>query len=227
MNQPNDGKPLIEVPRSESTDPLTDGFDSGAWRSVAPITLDHYMGAAPCHRPTTEIKLLYDEAWVYVFFRVHDRHVVARASDHQDMVCVDSCVEWFFTPGPDLDDGYFNIETNCGGTMLLHHQQARNTDERIIPRETIDTMDIHHSLPRRVTPEIAEPVIWTVSYRVPISDLSRVAEVTRPGPGVVWRGNFYKCADESSHPHWLTWAPIDLPEPDFHQKGFFGTIRFE
>ena len=23
-----------------------------------------------------------------------------------------------------------------------------------------------------------------------------------------WRGNFYKCADESSHPHWASWAPI-------------------
>jgi hypothetical protein len=38
-------------------------------------------------------------------------------SSYQGDVWTDSCVEFFFTPGPDLDDGYFNIEANCGGTL--------------------------------------------------------------------------------------------------------------
>ena len=57
--------------------------------------------------------------------------------------------------------------------------------------------------------------------------LSTYAPVTAPGPGVAWRANFYKCADASSHPHWLTWAPVDWPQPDFHRKEFFGTLVFE
>lgn len=29
----------------------------------------------------------------------------------------------------------------------------------------------------------------------------------------------------SSHPHWLTWAPIDWPRLDFHRKELFGFLE--
>jgi hypothetical protein len=39
--------------------------------------------------------------------------------------------------------------------------------------------------------------------------------------------NFYKCADQTSHPHWLTWASVDYPQPKFHLPEFFGRLVFE
>ena len=39
-------------------------------------------------------------------------------------------------------------------------------------------------------------------------------------------GNFYKCADETMNPHFVSWSPIDLPEPNFHCPEFFGNIHF-
>ena len=38
------------------------------------------------------------------------------------------------------------------------------------------------------------------------------------------RANFYKCADKSAHPHFLSWSPIDVPSPDFHRPEFFGEL---
>lgn len=52
-------------------------------------------------------------------------------------------------------------------------------------------------------------------------------EVDKPAPGTRWRANFYKCADKTSHPHWLTWAPVDYPKPKFHLSGFLGWIEFK
>ncbi|MBO7566063.1 MAG: hypothetical protein J6T60_03070, partial [Bacteroidales bacterium] len=37
-----------------------------------------------------------------------------------------------------------------------------------------------------------------------------------------WRGNFYKCADHSSHPHWLTWNPVSVL--NFHLPDCFAEI---
>jgi hypothetical protein len=34
------------------------------------------------------------------------------------------------------------------------------------------------------------------------------------------------CADATSHPHWLSWSPANLSEPDFHRPEFFGTLVF-
>ena len=43
--------------------------------------------------------------------------------------------------------------------------------------------------------------------------------------GQTWRGNFYKCGDHTSHPHWASWSPIG-EQLDFHQPEFFGELRF-
>jgi hypothetical protein len=41
------------------------------------------------------------------------------ATQYQEMVCYDSCVEFFVQPEPHL--GYFNFEFNRGGTMLIYY----------------------------------------------------------------------------------------------------------
>ena len=44
--------------------------------------------------------------------------------------------------------------------------------------------------------------------------------------GLQARGNFYKCGDGLPVPHFVSWAPIDTPNPDFHRPEFFDTICF-
>ena len=38
------------------------------------------------------------------------------------------------------------------------------------------------------------------------------------------RCNFYKCGDNCAIPHYLSWAPIDTPAPNFHCPEFFGEV---
>jgi hypothetical protein len=40
-----------------------------------------------------------------------------------------------------------------------------------------------------------------------------------------WCGNLFKCADESSNPHWASWNPIG-EELNFHDPRYFASIRF-
>jgi hypothetical protein len=184
------------------------------------------MGERPAHFPRVQGRLLYDEASLYVIFRVEDCFIRAVAPAHQDAVFRDSCVEFFFTPGPDVSRGYFNLEMNCGGTMLFHHQIIPRQGKPLSPAE-LDRIEIARTLPKIVDPEIAEPTTWIVEYRLPLNLLEPYAlDLCRPAPGVRWRVNFYKCADRTSHPHWLTWAPVEHPKPDFHRPQSFGTIEF-
>jgi hypothetical protein len=77
-----------------------------------------------------------------------------------------------------------------------------------------------------VEPEIQEPVTWYIEYRVPFAVLETCTQFSRPRPGDVWRANLYKCADGTSHPHWLVWSPIVRPRPDFHVPDQFGHLVF-
>ncbi len=184
------------------------------------------MGRIPAHLPRTLARLSWDDESLHVMFRVEDRYVRAVAEHYQDQVCTDSCVELFFTPGTDLREGYFNIEMNCGGTALFRHQLGRGTGRRDVAEEDGRRLTPAHTLPSRVEPELPGPLTWCVAYRVPFDVLARYAPVDRPRPGVAWRANLYKCGDATSHPHWLSWSPVDVPKPDFHRPEFFGVLRF-
>lgn len=202
-------------------------WDTAPWNNIPVLALTHHMGPGPDHFPWTEAKLIFDDEAVFVMFRVRDRYVRAKAKHHQDNVFEDSCVEFFFTPATDMSRGYFNLEMNCGGTMLFHFQTGRGKDRVVIPKEECEEIFCVHSLPHSVEPEIQEPLTWTVSYRVPIGLLKKYTKVVPPGPRVQWRANFYKCGDRTSHPHWLAWSPVDVPKPDFHRPEFFGILEFE
>jgi hypothetical protein len=176
--------------------------------------------------PEVRVKLAWMPDSLSVIFRVVDHHVRCVATGLHGPVWEDSCVEFFFTPGTDLGEGYFNIECNCGGAVLFMHQSERGKCRVRVSPADVGTLRVRHTMPEIVEPEIPGPVAWCVEYNVRCDVLRRYAPVAVPAPGVRWRGNFCKCADGTSHPHWLTWAPIRLPEPDFHRKEYFGTLLF-
>lgn len=201
-------------------------WNKRAWKAVEPLPLDYFMGQKPDHIPKVQAKVAYDTNFIYVIWRVEDNYVLAKRTNNQELVCKDSCVEFFFTPGGDPDkNGYFNLETSCSGVMMF----AANVPgiPNGVTAADIARVGIASSLKGPIDPEIAKPTTWTLEYKVPIDVLQRLSKVQTPGPGVSWRANFYKCADESSHPHWLTWSQVDWPTPRFHIPQFFGTLTFE
>ncbi|MCG8306972.1 MAG: carbohydrate-binding family 9-like protein [Cytophagales bacterium] len=220
-------KAFYPVARLEHAPDINAVWNKLPWNRIKPIQIDQFMGDRPTHFPFTQAKLGYDDEAIYVIFRVEDQYVKAVHTDHQDPVYQDSCVEFFFTPESDIDAGYFNLEMNCGGTMLFHHQMKPGTDKVNINSDDIPMMTVAHSLPEVVDPEIEDKTTWMVEYRIPFSMLKKYHDFSAPETGAIWRANFYKCADKTSHPHWLTWAPVDFPRPNFHLPKYFGILEFQ
>lgn len=215
------------VSRMKDNPQIDADWNKPAWKEVSPLTLEYYMGDEPVHQPLTQVKIAYDDRALYLIWRVEDRFVRARHTRHGQDVYKDSCVEFFFTPGGDpVKRGYFNLETNCAGAKLFGVHVQEGPGGRFTAEE-FSSISTATSLQGPIDPEIAGPTTWTLEYRIPFDILEKRTKLEPPAPGVKWRANFYKCADQSSHPHWLTWSPVTNPEPDFHLPKFFGTIEFE
>ncbi len=206
---------------------LTDEWEKGQWNRADILELIHWMGERPDHFPKTQVKVLYDNDNLYVFFRVADRYVRSLADSTHGKVWEDSCVEFFFTPHDQAECEYFNLETNCGGKMLFRHNDKSHNIETYVELSDCDWIEVRHSLPSFITDEITEPVTWTLRYKLPFRVIDRYAEITKPQPGVSWQANFYKCAENNSHPLWLTWTQVDFPTPNFHLPQYFGVLQFE
>jgi len=201
-------------------------WDKGFWEDAETISLRNYMGSSPHHFPETEAMLKYDDNHIYVIFKVKDQYVRAVAKEINGKVWQDSCVEFFFTPGTDTSRGYFNFELNCKGIFLFEYHTNNGSKTGFVDKKDYSKILVSHSLDIDVEQEVNGPVTWTVEYCIPFSILEQYMEIDRPCPGTLWRANFYKCADKTSHPHWLTWAPVDYPKPKFHLPQFFGWLEF-
>lgn len=219
-------KMIYKVNPISETSGFSNEWNDPDWKEIEAMNVNNFMGDKPGNFPTTQVKVAYDENAIYVKFKVNDRYVKAIYTNHQDPVYKDSCVEFFFTPGSDVSEGYFNLEMNCIGTMLFHHQKIPRKNAVAINDIDIAKVNVITSLTEVIDPEINENMTWMVSYRIPFSILEQYHTFDKPGPGTIWRANFYKCGDDLSHPHWLTWAPIDNPTPDFHRPEFFGELHF-
>jgi len=201
-------------------------WDKSPWNKMDALELKHFMGDKPEHFPLTKAKIAYDDVAIYVIFQVADQYVKAVHDQNQDPVYKDSCVEFFFIPSGKIENGYFNLEMNCGGTMLFHHQLKPRTGSVEINPTHLSQIKIATTLPKIVDPEINSKTTWVVEYSIPFSILKEYHDFSSPTEGTNWRANFYKCADESSYPHWLTWSPVEHPEPNFHLPEYFGQLEF-
>lgn len=201
-------------------------WNKPVWKETQPVRLENFMGERPAHFPPVEMKMRYDNNNIYVIFKVDDQYVKAVATETNGRVWEDSCVEFFFTPGPDSRAGYFNLETNCIGTFLLQYHNLAANDDGFVSQADNQGIEIKSSIQIDVSEEYKDPLTWFLEYKMPLDFLKNYLSYEQPAPGVRWRANFYKCGDKTSHPHWLTWAPVDFPQPKFHLPEFFGTIEF-
>ncbi len=201
-------------------------WDSPQWETIPSIRLENRILTNPSFLPKTELKIMYDDNHIYVFFKVEDRYVRAVNTEINSPVSNDSCVEFFFTPNEDINSGYFNLEVNCGGTPLIRFQKSQKVGEIHMDIKDIKKIKIDHSLPRVVDPEIKNPVIWTLKYSIPLAMLNKYYSLQMPKKGVTWHANFYKCGNETSNPHYLAWNNITHPDPHFHMPEYFGVLEF-
>jgi hypothetical protein len=67
-------------------------------------------------------------------------------------------------------------------------------------------------------------VTWTLEFFIPLELLEKYVGSVGNVRGSEWKANFYKCGDETSHPHWVSWQPV--PKLNFHMPECFGTVMF-
>ena len=199
------------------------------WRSIPFVWIDNFHPEGSDHKPVTIVRVIYNQSGLYGLFEVKDTYVVCRYRGFQEPVWKDSCVEFFVQPN--IEKGYFNFEFNCGGAMLcswvkdyrISDGKFRNSQR--LTADDVKGMEVFHTLPSKIEPEIQGLTEWQLGFHIPFTVFKTyIGELGEIG-GMNWRGNFYKCADESSHPHWASWSPVK--ELNFHMPDCFGTLRFE
>jgi len=169
-------------------------------------------------KPEVTVEVSNDQEWLFLKWHVKGEQLRAVTTEDQGPVWEDSCVELFCqVPG---EDTYCNFECNCIGSMVGSRRKGRAEDVVPFSPDEMGRIERKCDFPREAFEEKDGIFEWTVEERIPL-DLIFQQPITK---GQKLRANFYKCADKTKRPHFLSWQPIDLPKPDFHCPQFFGEI---
>jgi len=202
-------------------------WNGSVWHNVPTLEVSNFRPEGSIHRPLTKCKLLHDSERFYGIFRVDDQYVRSVNTGFQADVYKDSCVEIFLQPKS--TGGYFNFEFNCGGALLASYvTDPTRIDGRVkqsTPLAPDDDRQIlrYHNLPGLVELEITKKQTWFLEFSIPLAMLEKYAGKLGKIAGQNWRGNFYKCGNETSHPHWGSWSPVN--DLNFHLPASFGSIQ--
>lgn len=189
--------------------PRTAGAD---WSVPARVPLTHTGWLPPCPIAAW-FQACHDGARLYLRMEAEESPVRATLTGPLEQVCRDSCLEFFFAP--DGGERYFNFELNPLGTLCLGFGAGRAARVRQVPKDLE---------PFRIEPYVT-PKGWGVTFAVP-ADFVRLYCPPFTLSGEL-AANFYKCGDDAPIPHYLAWAPLTSPVPDFHRRQDFGRLILE
>ena len=173
------------------------------------------------YKPDVRLAIAYGDNEIFLKYYVTENYFKAEKTGSNEMVCEDSCVEFFVSP--EADGIYYNIEFNAIGTCLLGSGTDRASSKRADP--------VIISKIRRITSAGTKPFKektgennWTITIAIPFEVFFR--HKIKNLKGKTFRANFYKCGDKLSVPHYVTWNPVGTSEPDYHQPEYFGMLKF-
>lgn len=175
------------------------------------------------YSPKAEVALLRSDDTLLVHFRVEEEDLLGNILEDNGPVWTDSCVEMFFRPTQ--EGGYYNFECNCLGTLLLGYGNDRHSREKA-DADILSSVKRWTSLGRTAFGEMSGKVLqWEAALIIPLSaffkhSTSSFDEMSCP------TANFFKCGGRGKYEHYLSWQPILTAKPDYHQKRFFGKIKF-
>lgn len=172
------------------------------------------------YTPTSFAQLgLIKEKGLYLKLTSFEKDPKVTGTEYGHKVHLDSCLE-FFTSMDNESQIYVNFEANAAGAFVLTARLNRYDEVR--HAHTIDGLELP-----RVKATVNEDN-WTVEVLFDYDLIEKLfcKKITFEN-GYVFKGNFYKCGDETHTVHYGMWSPVGLKDPDFHQSAFFGELEIE
>jgi CRISPR/Cas system-associated endonuclease/helicase Cas3 len=170
------------------------------------------------YKPTCQFKIAKSTNSIFIHFKVNESNIRAVNINDQDPVWEDSCVE-FFCKTPE-QNSYFNFEFNCIGTCLATQREGKELNVHPLSKAKMDAIKRFSSLGNSPFEENKGNFEWKLTVEIPFE----IIDIQPDNLPVMLKANFYKCADGTSIPHFLSWSIISTQAPDFHQPEFFGSI---
>ena len=220
----NTNKQSVDVPKISIKDVLSFDNVSKALEQNTPLNkVDWLEWEEFPYQPEVGFRIAHDDSLLFLKYYVKEEHVLARRTDPNSAVHRDSCVEFFVDPAQ--NGNYYNFEFNCIGTTHLAYGPGRGKRTFIPPELIKQKIKTWSSLGNESFEEKSGTFEWEIVIAIPSSIFT--FNIGLNFSKLVSSANFYKCGDDTTKKHYLSWNPVKTQKPDFHRPEYFGVLTFQ
>ena len=189
------------------TSPLT--IEDERWNKTEAADLSEYWEGVWPKQYDMYARLAHSDEGLYLRMETNEWPIKALETKENGEVCLDSCMEFFFTPNT-VDKEFVNFEINALGTSHCGIGEGRHG--RRHPKCSEENIAIQTS--------IKSGKGWSLLMFISKEFMCKYFSSFDKE----MKGNFYKCGNETVIRHYSVWNRIDTPEPDYHRPEYFGRI---
>lgn len=182
-----------------------------AWNTANIASIDKINWQEFDYAPNTTAKIMYNDDGICVQMQTDEKPLLACRTKQNSDVSNESCMEFFFRPNEN-DSRYLNFEFNAFGTMYLACRTGRY--DAVHPDADRNFFDVQ---------TYVDDEKWVLQFFIPFSFIDGIFGSHTKN----MYANLFKCGVDTENTHYVTYAPIDTPEPDFHQPEFFAEFILE
>jgi len=203
---------------------VIDGIlDEQDWTAATPVGEFAFPWWTEGEKEQTEVKLLWDDVFLYVAFRCDEKHIWADHYDTNSRTYMDDCVEIFWNPNPEATDRYNMFEMNCIGNLLsVYTGSGKSIYERL---SRIMVPHISQSIQGTVNNDSDIDTGWILEIAIRFSDYPELSKRPAPIAGDMWRVGLNRCGGKTNE-QYSQWSPEVAKNPTFHLPEYFGKIFF-
>lgn len=207
---------------------LTGKLDDPLWQQAETATLVDAVTGEP-GRFSTEVKVLYDDTFLYVGFNCQDDYVWGTVTKRDGPIWNEETVEVFVNP---IGATHQYYEINVSPKNVIFDSCILNRRTKSDPNNSFIGLPEWNPDGLRTATHIlgsadqhGAATGWTAEYAIPHTALIG-APNTPPKSGDVWRINFYRIdSPERDQREHYAWSPTGRPA--FHLPWRFGYLKFE
>lgn len=215
--------PRYLVRRATSAVKIDGELAEDAWADAFPeVSLSFLWNEQTGAPQPTYIRLLYDDAALYVAFRAVDADINARFSQRDDPTFLDDAVEIFINPERSQQTVYYGFEMNARGVLYDYLNLNSRT---LFKRFDATNVEIGVKLNGTLNDRSDVDEQWTLELAIPWENFERLS-LEPPTAGTVWKANLNRWDGVQPDRRMSIWSDPMNDESWPHVPSRFGDLVF-
>ena len=221
------GRPEYTIKRCTGKITIDGVLDEPDWAAATPIgefkfpwyNYEKREETQKAELEKTEVKMLWDDDFLYVYYKCEDKHIWADHYNSNSQTYKDDCVEFFWNPNPAAGNAYNMFEMNCIGNLLsvFNMQDNKLLAHKILPPHMAQTIQ------GTVNNDADADTSWVLEVALRFSDYPDLFDAKTPKDGDMWRVGLNRCGGKTNNQS-SQWSPSKIAS--FHSPEDFGKIFF-